>query len=563
MLFALPNFALANNPEPDFSTRILKNKDSYSFLVKPNTGHHFNLKAPSQAFRSTNKNKEPLNLKLEPNSGNIVVGPVSPTCEVTVELYLCDDNNTYCIPKKKLFHCADIEKMIAQASTAEAAPSISSDKKSDTDGLFIINEPELALDQAQKNKKSLLIDFFGTWCPPCNILDETVFNTKEFKKLKNDFIYLKLDADHPVSWDLKAKFNVKGYPTVVLATPQMEEISRIIGSRSAKTFIKEMKQALKYKNLSFTERKKRADDMASSEETWQFGEIFLDQDDPATALKYFLLAAKKKKLNSREQDLLQFLPLTLMAKSTDKNLQTQAAELLKISLANYPTEETFYDKISQLKKLAEDSENEKLKTWINEQTIVIADRWLKDKKLMQNSEISHADLWSLKAGALSDMKNETESKSAYKKVAEAYADQIKKEKLSLESSRGYNIERIYAIYKSGDTETAENLYQQMQKNYPHEFTFFYNHGQMLKELKKEKEAMEKAELAYKYSYGDNKLRAVYLMAELQAASGEKKKAIGLLDEVIKTTPLPTDESVRTHRYVARLKKLKETINAEK
>lgn len=561
-MIILLSFSLHANAGADFTVQVSKNNEAYSLSVKPSPSHHFNLKAPSQAIKTTGKNSEPLNIKLEPSLGSVTLGPISSSCDVSIELYLCDDNNTYCIPQKKLLQCADIEKMNAVATGVENTSTSLTVKAQPVDDLFIFNEPELAIDQSQKTKKPILIDFFGAWCPPCNILDETVFNTKEFKNLKSSFIYLKLDADHPVSWDLKSKFNVKGYPTVVLANSQVEEISRIVGSRSAKSFIKEMKQALKYKNISFIDRKSRADAATSAEETWQFGEVFLRQEDYPTALKYFQLAAKNKTLNSREKDLLQFLPLSLMAKSTDKNLQTQSIDLLKVSLNNYPTEETFYDKISLLTKIAEDQSDEKLKMWINEQSLVVADLWLKDKKLLDKGDVSAAEIWSLKASALDELKKDSEAKSAYKMTAQAYLDLIKKENLNLESSRGYNIERIYAIYKSGDSELADSLYLQMQKYYPHEFTFYYNHAQMLKELKRKVPAMEKAELAYKYSYGDNRLRAVYLMAELESESGNKNKALSLIDEVIKTTPLPTNENIRTHRYVSRLKKLKDTISSQ-
>ncbi|MEK6775004.1 MAG: thioredoxin family protein [Bdellovibrionota bacterium] len=561
-IFFTGTFALAA-PTADFSIQISQDKAVKSLILKPSTEHHFNLKAPSQAQRTKGKDTQPLSLKLESTSGSVVLGPLDNNCEITLELYICDDNNTYCVPQKKLLQCNDLNQQVVGAKPLDLATKSATEKKSSADELFIFNEPELALDQSQKTKKPLLVDFFGTWCPPCNVLDETVFNTPEFKQLKQDFVYLKLDADHPISWDLKSKFNVQGYPTVIFANSKGEEISRVVGSRSAKSFIQEMKSALKYKTLSLDERKKRADAVTLPEETWAFGEMYLRQEDKVNALKYFSLAAKKKNLKDKEKDLLQYLPLALMAKSSDKNLQTQSIELLKISLINFPTEETFYDKISLLNKYTEEQNDEKLKTWVQEQTLVIVDLWLKNPKLTTNTEMTVADLWSLKSAAYEELKRENESKAAYKKTAEAYLDLIQKQKLNVESSRGYNIERIYAIYKSGDFDTAERLYSQMQKIYPFEFTFFYNHAQMLKEMKKDTESYEKAEQAYKYSYGDNKLRAVYLMAELQSQKGDKKKALSLLDEVIKTTPLPANENVRTHRYVSRLKKLKETISAQK
>lgn len=554
---------LAQNP-PDFTVQLPENANEATMIFKPSPNHHFNLKAPSQVKKNHKKETETLELKLETMSGSVGLGSLKEDCQITGELYICDDANTYCVPKTKTFRCQDLseQKLLPLDSTTTKDASLPTQKSTDHE-LFIVNEPELAFEQSQKTQKPMLIDFFGTWCPPCNILDETVFNTKEFKKLKSEFIYLKVDADQSVSWSLKSKYNVKGYPTVVFANPQGEEISRVVGSRSAPAFIKEMKSALKFKKFTLEEREKQAESMKSPELTWAFGEMSWRQEDTAKALKYFSLAAKKKDLNEKEKDLLQYLPLLLMSKSTDKNIQNQSIELLKVSLRNYPAQETFYDKLSTLTQLAEKTENEKLKTWVNEQTLTLADLWLKNPHWAADSEMTSADLLSMKAQAFEDLKKENEAKEAYAKTAEAYTQLIKKQKLSLESSRGYNIERIYAIAKSGDFARADQLYLQMEQLYPSEFTFFYNHAQALKEMKKDDQALEKAEQAYKYSYGDNKLRAVYLIAELQGQKGDKKKSLSFLEEVIKTTSLPQDESVRTHRYLARLKKLRTSLSEQK
>lgn len=560
ILTLVTQMVLANeNPKVDFKIDLNETQATKELLFKPLPGHHFNLKAPSLVKKTSGTQDESLSLELDPSQGRVSLGKLDSNCTIKTELYICDDQNTYCIPKAKAFSCADLLQNRVAALSEETSITPARTQGQTHDGVFIINDPRQAFELAQKTHKALLIDFFGTWCPPCNILDETVFNSQEFKKLKKDFVYLKLDADDSVSWELKAKYDIKGYPTVIFSNPQGEEISRVVGSRSLKAFLKEMTLAAKDKNLSFEDRKKRAESMKSPEQTWAFGEMHWRQDEFAKALKYFSMAAKKKTLNEREKDLLQFIPLILISRSTDKDLQKKSVELLKVSLQSYPLQETFYDKLASIGKIAEDQKDEDLKKWTQEQTIALADLWLKEPKRLKDMEMTVADLWSLKATAFEELKRDQEAKEAYKKTAEAYTQMIKSQKLNLESSRGYNIERIYAIYKSGDLNLADQLYQQMQKIYPNEFTFFYNHAQALKELKKNKEAMEKAEKAYQYSYGDNKLRAVYLLAELMAEKGEKKKAVQFIDETVASTTLPKEENVRTHRYMARLKKLKESL----
>ncbi len=549
--------------EVDFSAELQSSNGTKELQFKPSKGHHFNLQAPSQVEKIQEQQTSALHLKLESTSGSVAISDLDPSCQLNVELYICDDANSYCLPQTKSYRCEDLRNQKVVALAPVSTPTATVAKAPKVDEIFIHNDASKALEQARQSRKPMMIDFFGTWCPPCNVLDETVFNTKDFKKFYKDFVFLKLDGDDPASWELKVKYNVKVYPTIIFTNPQAEEISRILGSRPKNDFLKEMKLALKDKNLSFEERKKRAESLRSPEQTWAFGEMHWRQENTSEALKYFSLAAKKKKLTEKEKDLLQLLPLVLMAKSTDKDLQKQSGELLKLSLQSYPFPETFYEKYSRLTQLAEDHKDEALNKWIHEKTLSLVDAWLKNKRQAIPAEFTYPELWLLKATAFEELKMENEAKEAYKKGAEAYSQLIRTEKLNPESSRGYNITRIWAIYKSGDFVKADQLYSQMQKIYPQEFTFFYNHAQVLKERKQPDLALAKAESAYKYSYGDNKLRVVYLLAELQAEKGDKNKATQLLDETIKTTVLPANENIRTHRHVARLKKLKDSFSEKK
>src|ERR1700735_4565692 len=88
--------------------------------------------------------------------------------------------------------------------------------------------------KARKEGKPVLIDFFGIWCPPCNELDETVFETAGFLTKAKAFVLLRVDADAKQSWKLKHRYKIGGYPTIVFTNPSGKEIYRFVGYRSAK-----------------------------------------------------------------------------------------------------------------------------------------------------------------------------------------------------------------------------------------------------------------------------------------------------------------------------------------
>ena len=113
---------------------------------------------------------------------------------------------------------------------------------------FWVNEEDEALKEATKLKKPILIDFFGIWCPPCNQLDELVFSQAEFKQAAKKFVLLKMDADNEKSWVLKSKYNVGGYPTIIMAQVEDHqagnEIDRIVGYYPTNVITAKMNEAL-------------------------------------------------------------------------------------------------------------------------------------------------------------------------------------------------------------------------------------------------------------------------------------------------------------------------------
>jgi hypothetical protein len=80
------------------------------------------------------------------------------------------------------------------------------------------------------------------------------------------------------------------------------------------------------------------------------------------------------------------------------------------------------------------------------------------------------------------------------------------------------------------------------------------------ELKKLDEANGLAGKALEFSYGDNRLRAVHLLARILKGQGRAAEGRALIEKALATAALPKDESVRTHRYVKNLRELQKQLN---
>jgi len=78
---------------------------------------------------------------------------------------------------------------------------------------------EQILEEAQKLKKPVIIDFYATWCTPCRALEETTFHDASVvKQAESAFVMVKVDltrAGNPAHERLLQQYGVKGVPTIV------------------------------------------------------------------------------------------------------------------------------------------------------------------------------------------------------------------------------------------------------------------------------------------------------------------------------------------------------------
>lgn len=97
-----------------------------------------------------------------------------------------------------------------------------------------------AQEKAKAEKKLVFLDFTGSdWCPPCKSLHNTVLTSAEFTKFaKDNLVLVEVDfpRSKPQSAELKAanrklsdKFNIEGYPTIIVLDAAGKEIFREVG----------------------------------------------------------------------------------------------------------------------------------------------------------------------------------------------------------------------------------------------------------------------------------------------------------------------------------------------
>lgn len=124
-----------------------------------------------------------------------------------------------------------------------------------------MTDMEAAKAKAAAENKLVLADFTGSdWCYYCKLLSEKVLNTPEFADYAKDkFVLMEVDMprEKPLSPEQTAQnqalceqYHIKGFPTILVITPQGEVLGGFVGGASSLQEVQEpLDTALKNREL--------------------------------------------------------------------------------------------------------------------------------------------------------------------------------------------------------------------------------------------------------------------------------------------------------------------------
>jgi thiol-disulfide isomerase/thioredoxin len=408
---------------------------------------------------------------------------------------------------------------------------------------LFMNDSKKAFALAKKNKNVLMIDFYGIWCPPCNEMNETVFESKAFLQKAKEFTFLKVDVDSKGSWKLKDRFNIGGYPTYVFTTSEGKEIYRVVGSRPLKEFMRilDLVLAAKDKDLSKACASETTDDL------WRCAVICSEREDKACAEKAYTKLESSLKPGTARYDLARTYSVE---NAGTIDLKRDGYERL---MKEFPSTPMAMSWATEYMDLFATETRVKPKMELVDKVLSNYSQMLKDPRRAELG-LDDTDIAENRAQLLEHLGKVDEAKAAWKEAAVMF-EQKAKELPPDAPARGFNIERIACLNAAGDVNAALKLANEYRDKYPDEFTFHFWATRILNGAKKYPEAALVAKKMYATSYGDNRIRAAALYVEILAALSDKEGAKRIYDDVMKENHPDQKLQIRTHRY---LKALEET-----
>jgi thiol:disulfide interchange protein len=100
-----------------------------------------------------------------------------------------------------------------------------------------------AVKTAKKENKSYFVDLTASWCLPCKLMDQTVFQDQMvIQYVEEQYIAVQLDVEDFDAMILKSEYQVKSLPTILFFNANGKMIAKEEGLQTGTNFLKLLKQ---------------------------------------------------------------------------------------------------------------------------------------------------------------------------------------------------------------------------------------------------------------------------------------------------------------------------------
>lgn len=112
--------------------------------------------------------------------------------------------------------------------------------KEESTKIEFIDDWNLAIELAKKEKKLIYLDAMASWCGPCKLMDKKTFHNPEVAKFFNkNFINVKMDMEKNDAGErLMKEFEIVAYPTSLFIDHKEKVVRKELGFLQPEPFLK-------------------------------------------------------------------------------------------------------------------------------------------------------------------------------------------------------------------------------------------------------------------------------------------------------------------------------------
>ncbi len=468
----------------------------------PKEGYHFNLKAPQECGDTEAFDIFRKELKCKFTSGG----------EQAVSLKICDDKEIACM----------FEDFTVLVAGEAKAPAAAAGEAGDIglDG-FLLNDPAGALTRAKAEHKLLFIDFFGRWCPPCRVMEDTVLTQASFLEATGKMVRVSLDVDRPAVRDWRVRFKPTGYPTYLIADADLNEIGRWSGSGNLSAFNAWVGDQQKWKDQPIEQAKAEV--------------LMLDEAGKLRVAREYLAGKKwaeaRKALAGLDSRAAAYLDAQARVNEAESTGTVKLVELYPGLIERFDgrdgkdAEGAVLDWIAALQKL----DPAAAKPYIAGLDALIGR--LNVSKDAAAEGYGPEDVLYQAAVGMEDAGLKDKAKDLYTRAARVYG-KMAAGAARPELAKGLQMSQARCLMAAGLYAEGAAVYGELVKQFPSEYAFHRSYAGALLQLKKYPEALAEARLAARLSYGDIHSSIIILIAKIELAQKDKAGAIKTLVDAV-------------------------------
>ena len=101
--------------------------------------------------------------------------------------------------------------------------------------VYWLSDLKSAKSIANESDKLIVIDFWASWCGPCNAMDQNLWQHSEMKDIAKNFVGLKINIDN--DHETAVAFGVVSIPKVVIITASGDVIWETVGFSGAEPYL--------------------------------------------------------------------------------------------------------------------------------------------------------------------------------------------------------------------------------------------------------------------------------------------------------------------------------------